>query len=469
MTSRTSQKLCVVEADGFLGMAKILVIIVDDIPVAMPTVLFVTLVIDSSAIAKENAIMTRAVVLATDVNADAMRVEVEDRINKFVSRGYRGLGVGIARSGDVPVKECEWQMVGLLPLFDLPRHDTADTVKKAIALGIAVKMVTGDQKAIAVETRHGLAQMIYDTDGFALVFPEHKFEIVKHLQSLDKVVGMTGDGVNDAPALVQVDIGIAVDDATDAARAATDIVLVPPDLSVIITTIRMSREIFLRMKNYAIYSIAMTTIVLLAIITNSSGFESTGVETLCVSCMKNYHDFFQDQYQTCVMANNATGCGEMTGSVPQAASVSDVGTFRESVIDAYWTQYQEKYDSSTKLFEDLAAPQLAAERREAGGAAYEGDYDVFTAAQLGKGVALIGNGEVSTTNERKGSVRRSLVHLQVSISSQALLFVTRTASSNNWFFAEKLRNLLLVAFVLAQIVTSVIGWIDFDGYSTVLL
>ncbi|KAL4100180.1 hypothetical protein PRIC1_007975 [Phytophthora ramorum] len=433
-----------------------------------------------------------------------MRVEVEDRINKFVSRGYRGLGVGIARSGDVPVKECEWQMVGLLPLFDLPRHDTADTVKKAIALGIAVKMVMGDQKAIAVETRHGLAQMIYDTDGFALVFPEHKFEIVKHLQSLDKVVGMTGDGVNDAPALAQVDIGIAVDDATDAARAATDIVLVPPDLSVIITTIRMSREIFLRMKNYAIYSIAMTvrivftfgiltldnvvasphldswklrevfissisfglwlsllTIVLLAIITNSSCFESTGVETLCVSCMKNYHDFFQDQYQTCVMANNATGCGEMTGSVPQAASVSDVGTFRESVIDAYWTQYQEKYDSSTKLFEDLAAPQLAAERREAVGRGW--------VQPLGKGVALIGNGEVSTTNERKGSVRRSLVHLQVSISSQALLFVTRTASSNNWFFAEKLRNLLLVAFVLAQIVTSVIGWIDFDGYSTVLL
>ncbi|KAL4140538.1 hypothetical protein PRNP1_014820 [Phytophthora ramorum] len=304
MTSRTSQNLSVVEADGFLGMAKILVIIVDDIPVAMPTVLFVTLVIDSSAIAKENAIMTRAVrtrcgmstrccttpttkrtiaklkdnktgeifravkgdlqvVLAMDVNADAMRVEMEDCINKFVSRGYRGLGVGIALSGDVPVKECEWQMIGLLPLFDLPRHDTADTVKKAIALGIAVKMVTGDQKAIAVETCRatpgsGLAQMIYDTDGFALVFPEHKFEIVKHLQSLDKVVSMTGNGVNDAPALAQVDIGIAVDDATDAARAATDIVLVPPDLSVIITTIRMSREIFLRMKNYVIYSIAMT-------------------------------------------------------------------------------------------------------------------------------------------------------------------------------------------------------------------
>ncbi|KAL4105722.1 hypothetical protein PRIC1_003781 [Phytophthora ramorum] len=179
--------------------------------------------------------------------------------------------------------------------------------------------------------------------------------------------------------------------------------------------------------------------------------------------MKNYHDFFQDQYQTCVMANNATGCGEMTGSVPQAASVSDVGTFRESVIDAYWTQYQEKYDSSTKLFEDLAAPQLAAERRW---------------PRLGTTIWGFSNWNSTWTRDnemigpgiqRKGSVHRSLVHLQVSISSQALIFVTRTASSNNWFFAEKLRNLLLVAFVLAQIVTSVIGWIDFDGYSTVLL
>ncbi|KAL4117787.1 hypothetical protein PRIC2_011770 [Phytophthora ramorum] len=182
--------------------------------------------------------------------------------------------------------------------------------------------------------------------------------------------------------------------------------------------------------------------------------------------MKNYHDFFQDQYQTCVMANDATGCGEMTGSVPQAASVSDVGTFRESVVDAYWTQYQEKYN---KFVHGYTLGQ--------GGAAYEGDYNVFTATQLGKVWGFSNwNSTWTRDNEmigpgikRKGSVRRSLVHLQVSISSQALLFVTRTASSNNWFFAEKLRNLLLVAFVLAQIVTSVIGWIDFNGYSTVLL
>ncbi|EGZ27293.1 hypothetical protein PHYSODRAFT_553896 [Phytophthora sojae] len=720
MAGRTSQNPCVIVTDGCLGVANILVLIVGGIPVAMPTVLSVTLAIGSSALAKENAIVTRLtcieemasmevlcsdktgtltlnqlsvdmdnlipynnftaddilkygalsartenneaidvvchntypgkdtmwqeytllhytpfdpttkrtiaklkdnrtgeilravkgapqVVLDMDVNADTLRVEVEDRINEFASRGYRGLGVGISRSGDVPVEECEWQMIGLLPLFDPPRHDTADTVKKAIALGIAVKMVTGDQKAIAVETCRqlgmptnildtsffntapppglNLAQMIYDTDGFAQVFPEHKFEIVKHLQSLDKVVGMTGDGVNDAPALAQADIGIAVDDATDAARAAADIVLVSPGLSVIITAIRMSREIFLRMKNYAMYSIAMTvrivftfgiltvawnwyfppilvvilailndgtiltiskdnvvasphpdswklkevfissisfglwltlsTVVLFAIVNNSSGFESTGVENLCVSCMKNEcHDFFQDQYQTCVMENNATGCGEMTGSVPQAASIADVGDFREKAIDAYWTQYQEKYDSRSKLFEDLADVHLNSLPNDAkpsaevaynqyvyaytmgaGGAAYEGDYDVFTAAQLGKGVTFIGNDEVPITNQvgfcdyvwgfsnwnqtwtrdnemigpgiqRKEGVLRSLVYLQVSISGQALIFVTRTAGTNNWFFAEKPCNLLLIAFVFAQIVASVIGWIGFGGYPT---
>ncbi|KAF1788251.1 P-type ATPase, cytoplasmic domain N [Phytophthora cactorum] len=529
------------------------------------------------------------VVLDMDVNADTLRVEVEDRIDEFASRGYRGLGVGISRSGDVPVEECEWQMIGLLPLFDPPRHDTADTVKKAIALGIAVKMVTGDQKAIAVETCRqlgmptnildtsffntapppglNLAQMIYDTDGFAQVFPEHKFEIVKHLQSLDKVVGMTGDGVNDAPALAQADIGIAVDDATDAARAAADIVLVSPGLSVIITAIRMSqlchvldrhdgayrvhfgiltvawnwyfppilvvilailndgtiltiskdnvvasphpdswklKEVFISSITFGLW-LTLSTIVLFAIVNNSSGFESTGDEC---------HDFFQDQYQTCVMDNNATGCGEMTGSVPQSASVSDVGSFRESAINAYWTQYQDKYDSRSKLFEDLAdvhlnwLPNDAKPSAEAaynqyvytytlgvGGEAYEGDYDVFNAAQLGKGVTFIGKDEVPITNEvafcdyvwgfsnwnstwtrdnemigpgiqRKEGVLRSLVYLQVSISGQALIFVTRTAGSNNWFFAEKPCNLLLIAFVFAQIVASVIGWIGFGGYPT---
>ncbi|XP_024579792.1 plasma-membrane proton-efflux p-type atpase, partial [Plasmopara halstedii] len=115
------------------------------------------------------------------------------------------------------------------------------------------------------------------------------------------------------------------------------------------------------------------------------------------------HDFFQQQYQTCVMNNNATGCGEMTGSVPQSASVSEVGLFRDSLIVAYWRQYQLNYETRSSLFEDLADVHLnhlpndvkpSAETAYnqfvyeytlgVGGMAYGGDYDVFTAAQLGK-------------------------------------------------------------------------------------
>ncbi|KAH9130155.1 hypothetical protein LEN26_008797, partial [Aphanomyces euteiches] len=392
MGSRLDENPCLIISDGCLGVANILVLIVGGIPVAMPTVLSVTLAIGSSALAKENAIVTRLtsieemasmevlcsdktgtltlnklsvdmdnlipyngfakdqilrdaalaartenneaidivcfetypgkdtlwqkytllhytpfdpttkrtiaklrendtgrifrtckgapqVCLDMDVNAESLREEVEAVINEYASRGYRGLGVSISE-GDVDLDKAEWKLVGLMPLFDPPRHDTAETIRRAIDLGVAVKMVTGDHRVIAIETCRqlgmptnildtsffnqapppgmNLAQLVYETDGFAQVFPEHKFEIVRHLQSLNKVVGMTGDGVNDAPALAQADIGIAVDDATDAARAAADIVLVSPGLSVIITAIRMSREIFLRMKNYAMYSIAMT-------------------------------------------------------------------------------------------------------------------------------------------------------------------------------------------------------------------
>jgi H+-transporting ATPase len=95
-------------------------------------------------------------------------------------------------------------------------------------------------------------------DGFAEVFPEHKFVIVEILRQRDWIVGMTGDGVNDAPALKKADIGIAVSGATDAARAAADIVLTEPGLGVIISAITIARKIFQRMKNYVTYRIACT-------------------------------------------------------------------------------------------------------------------------------------------------------------------------------------------------------------------
>ncbi|HRW10933.1 MAG TPA: HAD-IC family P-type ATPase, partial [Caldilineaceae bacterium] len=108
-----------------------------------------------------------------------------------------------------------------------------------------------------------LAESIERADGFAQVFPEHKFHIVDVLQQHGHIVGMTGDGVNDAPALKKADCGIAVSGATDAARAAAAIILLTPGLSVIIDAIKESRKIFQRMNSYAIYRIAETVRVLL--------------------------------------------------------------------------------------------------------------------------------------------------------------------------------------------------------------
>jgi H+-transporting ATPase len=174
----------------------------------------------------------------------------------------------------------------VLPLFDPPREDSKTTIATARQMGVSVKMVTGDQLAIARETagqlgmganildadgfgdtKHHetaqLAESIEKADGFAQVFPEHKFHIVDVLQQRGHIVAMTGDGVNDAPALKKADCGIAVSGATDAARAAASIVLLTPGLSVIIDAIKESRKIFQRMNSYAIYRIAETIRILL--------------------------------------------------------------------------------------------------------------------------------------------------------------------------------------------------------------
>lgn len=202
--------------------------------------------------------------------------DVTNQVNDLASRGYRTIGV--ARS-DI---EGQWVFTGLIPLYDPPRDDTKETIAKAIQMEVKVKMITGDQIAIAKETAHllnmgdkifnsellseeatavqreYLTTIIEEADGFAEVFPEHKFAIVKMLQDLGRRVGMTGDGVNDAPALKKADVGIAVEGATDAARAAADIVLTSAGLSVIIEAIYRARKIFQRMKNFCTYRIACT-------------------------------------------------------------------------------------------------------------------------------------------------------------------------------------------------------------------
>jgi H+-transporting ATPase len=206
------------------------------------------------------------------------RAAIAKTVDEDATKGYRTLGV--ARTDD----SGEWRFLGLLPLFDPPRDDCKETIKTARAMGVDVKMVTGDHEAIAREIARQLdlgqnivvadavfgdkapadrLQQILSADGFARVFPEHKFEIVKVLQGAGRIVGMTGDGVNDAPALKQADVGVAVSGATDAARAAAALVLTAPGLSVITSAIEEARRIFERMNSYAIYRIAETIRVLL--------------------------------------------------------------------------------------------------------------------------------------------------------------------------------------------------------------
>jgi H+-transporting ATPase len=220
------------------------------------------------------------VILELSANAGQVKPAVEKAVNEFATRGFRSLGVARAEG------EGQWQFIGVLPLFDPPREDAKATIATASQMGVKVKMVTGDALAIAKETAKKLdmgtnildasslgdskkqettevAESVEKADGFAQVFPEHKFHIVDVLQKRGHIVGMTGDGVNDAPALKKADCGIAVSAATDAARAAAAIVLLTPGLSVIIDAIKESRRIFQRMNSYAIYRIAETIRVLL--------------------------------------------------------------------------------------------------------------------------------------------------------------------------------------------------------------
>lgn len=220
------------------------------------------------------------VILELSTNTSNIKESVEKAVNDFAARGFRSLGVAKDDGNG------QWQFIGVLPLFDPPREDAKETIATAYEMGVNIKMVTGDAIAIAKETARKLnmgtnildstnlgdskkdestavTEAIEKADGFAQVFPEHKFHIVDVLQKHGHIVGMTGDGVNDAPALKKADCGIAVSDATTAARNAASIVLMTSGLSVIIDAIKESRRIFQRMNSYAIYRISETLRVLL--------------------------------------------------------------------------------------------------------------------------------------------------------------------------------------------------------------
>jgi H+-transporting ATPase len=216
------------------------------------------------------------VILSLAANKSELEATVNQAVTNFASKGHRSIGVAKTLTDD------KWVFVGLLAIYDPPREDSAETIKTA-QMGINVKMVTGDHIAIAKEISQEVnlgtnivpasafiekpdsetKGLIENADGFAQVFPEHKYRIVELLQQKGHIVGMTGDGVNDAPALKKADAGVAVAGATDAAKSAADVVLTKPGLSVIIDAIKESRKIFERMTNYAVYRIAETTRVLI--------------------------------------------------------------------------------------------------------------------------------------------------------------------------------------------------------------
>jgi H+-transporting ATPase len=212
--------------------------------------------------------------------------KAQQAVDGLAGRGYRTIGVAVAQN-DGP-----WAFLGILPLMDPPRPDSKSTIARAREYGVQVKMVTGDNVAIARQISLELdmganiqpatelfpsdvtkgqipldaAEKIDEADGFAQVFPEHKYAIVKILQENGHIVGMTGDGVNDAPALKQADVGIAVSGATEAARAAAALILTAPGLSVIIEGIAEARRIFERMTSYVLYRIAMTIAIMVFVV-----------------------------------------------------------------------------------------------------------------------------------------------------------------------------------------------------------
>lgn len=392
-----------------------------------------------------------------------MKKKVNGIIEKFADRGLRSLGVA---QQTVPEKNKDakggpWVFVGLLPLFDPPRHDSGETIKRALNLGVNVKMITGDQLAIAKETGRRLGmgtnmypstsllgedkdanvanipveELIEKADGFAGVFPEHKYEIVRKLQEMKHICGMTGDGVNDAPALKKADIGIAVDDATDAARSASDIVLTEPGLSVIVSAVLTSRAIFQRMKNYTIYAVSITIRIVLGfmLIALLWKFDFSPFMVLIIAILNDgtIMTISKDKVKPSPLPDSwklkeifATGVvlgtylAVMTVIFFWAAYQSDFFTVRLSFSPSYSYHF--------KIFHLL-------------------NKTFFHILQEHFGVRSI---------RHSYEELNSALYLQVSIVSQALIFVTR---SRGWSFVERPGLLLLGAFLIAQLIATVIA------------
>ncbi|KAG0173079.1 plasma membrane H+-ATPase [Apophysomyces sp. BC1034] len=360
---------------------------------------------------------------------------LNDDVDEFARRGLRALAVAVDEvpNGEVEGEGKGMRLVGLLPIYDPPRSDTKETIDRAIALGVQVKMITGDQLAIGKETGRRLGmgdnmflsktlkegppagsgysdvdQMVLQCDGFAGVYPEHKYEIVERLQAMGHMTAMTGDGVNDAPALSKANVGIAVADASDAARSAADIVLTEPGLSVIIEAIIGSRQIFQRMRNYSIYTCSVTIRVVV-------GF--------AILCWAFQYDFPPFMVLILAILNDGTIMTISTDRV-KPSPYPDSWNLRE--IFTYAIVYGLYLAASTVVFFAVVFKTSFF-------------HDKFGVEQY---------------TDANDYVYHSIIYLQVSTISQGLIFITR---SRGFFFMERPSVMLMVAFMVAQLVATFIA------------
>ncbi|TFK38226.1 plasma membrane H+-transporting ATPase [Crucibulum laeve] len=386
--------------------------------------------------------------LCTRNKTEEIENRLEADVEDYALRGLRALAVAYEElEGDDHEAEGNgFELIGLLAIFDPPREDTKQTIDDALALGVKVKMVTGDQLAIAKETgrRLGLGdhmypakvlkdgpapggkhasldEMIMDADGFAGVFPEHKYEIVKRLQGLGHLCAMTGDGANDAPALSRANVGIAVEGATDAARGAADIVLTEPGLSTIVHAIRQSRVIFQRMRNYSIYACAVTIriVVCFAILAFTYKFDFPPFMILIIALL-----------------NDGT---IMTLSVDRVLPSNTPDSWDLAEIFSFAVAYGIYLTASTVA---LVCVILETSFFQ----------DKF-------GVSL-----ESFPVQHNDRQLHMVVYLQVAIISQALIFVTR---SHSFFFMERPSAALFFAFCLAQLISSIIAAYGDWGFTNI--
>ena len=359
-------------------------------------------------------------------NLNTLREQVLKVDYDFSKAGYKTLGI-VVKFNDGP-----FRFVGILPMLDPPRHDTAQTIKNLVNAGINVKMITGDHLNIAKETARLIgmgvnmytgeetrggsavtAEVIKNADGFASVLPRDKREVVLVLKEKYKeVVGMTGDGVNDAPALSAAQCGVAVDDATDAAKNAAAIILTSPGLSAIYSGVVESRRIFRKLKAYITYRFAATIQIVLVLTILIFGYKCT-ISSLYVILLALFNDLTMlpiayDYQQASSLPENP--------NVGKMLVVSTCLGVAETIMTLFFATYLIKQPI------------------------FHGDYDVDSCSNF-------------TNSKQHGNPTQGIIFLQMFLAAEILIFSTRAPS---YFWCSILpSSALFISVMIGCIIISI--------------